>query len=116
MDIKIIKKPIQNSELLEIAKKGFGDVVKVVVDIEQEILALGGELHADEEVVLIEQEESTRENTWGINIYPEKLGDDAVEFDSMINIKPHLNNRSREIESSEIKEKIRKIIKKLIVV
>ncbi len=47
MSIKVIQKPITRKELAEIAKEEFGDVVKEVVDIEQEIMALGGEMHAE---------------------------------------------------------------------
>ena len=72
MTSKVVKNPIKKSELLEIANEGFGDLVKAVVDVKREIMAIGGELHADEEVLLTEQEGSKRENTWGINIYPEK--------------------------------------------
>jgi hypothetical protein len=115
MDIKIVKKPIKKSELLEIAKGEFGDVVKAVCDVEQEIMALGGELHSDEEVILSEREKSKRENTWGINIYPEKSEKEWIEFDSMVNLKPSLGNRSRDVESEDTKEKIRKIVRKLII-
>ena len=115
MEIKIIKEKINKIELADIAKEQFGDMVKAVVDIEQEIMAVGGELHADEEVVLMEQEKSKRENTWGINLYPEKSAEDWIEFDSMINIKPHFGNYSRGIEEIEIKEKIRSVVKKLVV-
>jgi len=94
------------------AKERFGDLVKAVVDIEQEIMAVGGEMHADEEAVLMEKEKSKRENTWGINIYPEK--EESIEFDSVINLKPSFGNRSRNVENQEIKNKIREIIDKLI--
>ena len=114
MEIKIIKEPINKKELIDIAKEQFGDLVKLVVDVEQEIMAVGGELHADMEVVLMEQEKSKRENTWGINIYPEKSQEEWIEFDSMINIKPFLNNRSRNIKSLAIKEKIINIVKKYV--
>ncbi|MEK7546786.1 MAG: DUF5674 family protein [Patescibacteria group bacterium] len=126
MDIRIIKteKPIEISELLRMANEGFGDLVKAAVDIAQEIMAIGGELHADEEAILMEQENSKRENTWGINIYPKKppalrsLGegreDERIEFDSMINLKPAFGNRSRNVESDAVKEKIRQVVKKLI--
>jgi len=114
MAIKIVKSPIKKSELLEIASEEFGDIVKAVVDVEQEIMAIGGELHADEEVLLIEGG-SKRENTWGITIYPEKSEEEWLEFDSMINLKPIFGNRSRDIENPQIKEKIKKIVKKLIV-
>jgi len=116
MTIKVVKNPIRKSELLEIANEGFGDLVKAVVDVKQEIMAIGGELHADEEILLTEQYDSQRENTWGINIYPEKSEKEWIEFDSLINLKPAFGNRSRDVENSEIKEKIRSIVKKLITI
>jgi len=114
MSIKIIKTTIKKSELLKIASEEFGDVIKAVIDVKQEIMAIGGELHSDEEVLLIEQENSKRENTWGINIYPKRSGRAFIEFDSMINLKPVFGNRSRDVESAQIKKKIKAIIKKLI--
>ncbi len=114
MSIKIVKTPIKKTELLEIASEEFGDVVKAVVDIEQEIMAIGGELHSDEEILLVEQENSKRENTWGIDLYPKKSGQDFIEFDSLINLKPALGNRSREVDNPEIREKIKRIVQKLI--
>ena len=115
MEIKIVKDSITKSELSEIAKKGFGDLIKAVVDIEQRIMAVGGELHADEEVLLAEKENSKREDTWGINIYPEKTGDDRIEFDSMVNLKPAHGNSSRGVEDPAIREKIKNIVSTLIV-
>ena len=113
MDIEIINKPIDKKYLTEVAEKRFGDMVKVVVDIEQDIMAIGGELHADEEQVLLEQG-SKQENLWGINLYPEKTGNDFIEFDSMINIRPRQNNRSRGVLDKDIQKKIIKIVEKLI--
>ncbi len=114
MPIKIIKDSINRSQLRQIAKERFGDLIKAAVDVEQEIMALGGELHIDEEVALIEQEGAKNENVWGINIYPDKESEEFVEFDSMINIKPNLGNRTRGIEDTLIKEKIKNIVNKLI--
>ncbi|HXK32116.1 MAG TPA: DUF5674 family protein [Candidatus Paceibacterota bacterium] len=114
MEIKIIKDSISKKELTDIAKERFGDLVKAVVDIGQEIMALGGEMHADEEAILMEKEGSKREDTWGINIYPEKDRTEWIEFDSVINLKPSFNNRSRNVEDSEIQKKIKEIVSKLI--
>jgi len=114
MPIKIIKDSIELEELKKTAKEQFGDLVKIVVDVEQEIIAIGGGLHADEEIELAEKENSKRENTWGINIYPEKSGNEFIEFDSMINLKPAFGNRSRSVEKEVVREKIKKIIDKLI--
>jgi len=113
MEIKIVREPIDIEELRNIAKDQFGNLVKAVVDVEQGSMAIGGELHSDEEVLLSENG-SKRENMWGINIYPEKSNDDWIEFDSMINIKPQYNNRSRGVENTEIQEKIKTITSKLV--
>lgn len=113
-EIKVVKNSISRKELLDIAKQQFGDLVKAVVDVEQRIMAVGGEMHADEEVILMEQEGSKREHIWGINLYPEKSEEELVEFDSIINLKPSFGNRSRGVDNSEIKEKIRNIVEKLV--
>lgn len=114
MEIKIVKDSISRQELVKMASEEFGDIVKAVVDVEQEIMAIGGELHSDEEVLLTEKEGSRRENTWGINIYPKKSENEWIEFDSMINLKPSFGNRSRDVKNLETKEKIRNIVRKLI--
>lgn len=113
--IKIVKTPIKKSEILQMANEEFGDIVKAVVDVRQEIMAVGGELHSDEEVLLSEQKNSKREDTWGINLYPKKSENDWIEFDSMVNIKPHLGNRSRDVENTAIREQIKTIVKKLVI-
>lgn len=114
MEIKIIKDTITRAELAEIAKNQFGDLVKAVVDVGKKIMAIGGELHADGEVLLIEQEGSKREYTWGINLYPGKFGEDWVEFDSLINIKPQVGNRSRGVDNARIREKIKSVVRTLV--
>ena len=118
METKVIKKeqPTSKEELGRIAKDMFGYMVKAVVDVEQGIMAVGGQMHADGLTVLMEQENSTREHTWEINIYPEKLeGDDWLEFDSMVNLKPWLDNRTRGVENADLRKKIKEIILALIV-
>jgi len=113
MNIRVITEPITKAELAVIAKERFGDLVKCVVDIDKEIMAIGGELHADEEAVLLEQG-SAQNNLWGINLYPDIDGDDWIEFDSMINLRPSQNNRSRGVEDAGITEKIVTIVNQLV--
>ncbi len=115
MEIKIVKGSINKKELIDVAKGQFGDLVKAVVDVGQGIMAVGGEMHADEEVMLMEQESSKREHTWGINLYPEKSREELIEFDSIINIKPSYGNRSRDVENPKTREQIKIIVNKLIV-
>lgn len=112
-DIKIVIQPISLSELKQIAESRFGDLVKGVVDIEQKIMAIGGELHADEEARLLAQG-SRQQNLWGINLYPDKTFPELVEFDSMINIRPSQNNRSRNVEDENIRKVIFEIVNGLI--
>ena len=109
----IIENSITNEELKKIAKNIFVDMIKAVVDIEKEIIAIDAELHSDLESNLLENG-SHQENLWGINFYPEMDGDDFLEFDSMINIRPSQNNRSRGVENEQIRNRIIKIIEKRI--
>ncbi len=113
MFIEVVESPISREKLASIATNQFGNLVKAVVDIERGIMAIGGELHADEEAILIERG-SSQENLWGINLYPANVGDDFVEFDSMVNIRPSQGNNSRNVEDSEIQEKIRIIVGQLV--
>lgn len=101
------------NELKEMAKNMFGDFVKAVVDIEKNILAVDAELHADEEGLLLENG-SKNENLWGINLYPDIQDDDWIEFDSMINLRPSQNNKTRGVENPEIRKKIIAIVNKLV--
>lgn len=113
MDIVLISNPITRAELKKIARQRFGDMVKGVVDVEKKILALGGDLHADEEAFLLDQG-SEQKNLWGINLYPDSQFPDMVEFDSMINIRPSQNNRSRLVEDKTIRDRILEIVKHLV--
>lgn len=111
--MQFIKDKINVQKLKDITEKQFGDMVKAVVDVEKGIMVIGGELHADEEAVLLEKG-SKQENLWGINLYIEVEGTDWIEFDSMINLRPSQNNCSRGVENLEIREKIVKIVNNLV--
>lgn len=113
-EMQIIKDSISKAELKRLAGGQFGNVIKAVVDIEQEIMAIGGELHVDMEVLLVENENSKREDTWGINLYPDETEEGFVEFDSMINLKPMHGNRTRNIEDEAIRKKIKEIVNRII--
>ena len=113
--MKIIKDKIEISELKEMAKKMHDNLVKAMVDVEKEIMAIDAGLHADLMEFLIEKENSEPKNVWGINIFPDKIGDDLIEFDSMMNIKPALGNRTRGVDDENTRKKITEITNKLIV-
>jgi len=107
--MKIVDGTISLDDLKIMAEGRFGNLVKAVVDVERKIMALDGELHADEEALLLENG-SRQENIWGINIYPELEGPDRIEFDSVINIRPSQGNRSRGVDDPEIREKIIEVV------
>ncbi|MCX7917125.1 MAG: DUF5674 family protein [bacterium] len=113
--MRIIEKgrKIKLSELKKMAERMMDNLVKVVVDTEKEIMVVGGELHSDEEALLLEKG-SKQENIWGINIYPNEKEEKFVEFDSIINIRPSFGNKSIMVEKEEIRWKIIKILKELI--
>lgn len=112
--MKIVKDKIKLSELEEMARKMFGNLVKGVIDIEQNIMAVDADMHVDQEQFLIEKG-SKQKNLWGINLYPEFFGhNDFVEFDSMINLRPAQDNRSRGVDDKKIRNQIIKIVNKLV--
>ena len=112
-EIILVDRIIKLDELKKIAAELYGDLVKAVVNVNQGIMAIGGEMHADEEQFLLEQG-SSQDDLWGINIYPEQPRDSWIEFDSMINIRPKQGNRSRGIENEALQNKIKQIIDSLI--
>lgn len=112
--MQLIKERITIQELETVAQNQFGDLVKAVVDIEKKTMAVGGELHADGEALLLENG-SKQANLWGINLYPEFWGSkDFVEFDSMINVRPSQGNLSRGVEDREMQAKIKLVVKQLV--
>lgn len=113
LEIIIVRDTIGRAMLRDMAGLQFGDMVKAVVDVEAGIMAIGGELHSDEEAVLLDNG-SRQSNLWGINLYPEKPSDEWIEFDSMINVRPSGGNRSRFVESGEIREAVTRIVRRLV--
>ncbi len=97
--------------LCDLAVEGYGEMIKAVVDIGREVLAVGGELHADAEALLL-NDGSKQEDLWGINIYPEKNKENHIEYTSFINIRPRDGNRSLEIKDEGLRRKIRSIVDK----
>jgi hypothetical protein len=111
--MKIIDTTLSLEDLRTMARNRFGNLVKAVVDVEREIMAVDGELHSDEEALLLENG-SLQRNLWGINIYPELEEKDWIEFDSIINIRPSQGNRSRGVDDPALKEKVIKIVLNLV--
>jgi hypothetical protein len=113
-DVEVVRDGVSLEHLAAMAEDGFGDLVKAVVDVRIGIIAIGGGLHADEEAVLLDLG-SAQVDLWGINLYPEQHGtEDWIEFDSMINVRPKQNNRSRSVEDAETRRQIVDIVGRLV--
>jgi len=110
--MRILEREIHKSDL-ESSENILGGMVKAVADVERELLAIDAEMHADLEQLLLENG-SNQDDLWGINLWLDEEGDDFIEFDSMINIRPRQGNRSRDVENPETREKIRKVVAKWI--
>jgi len=114
MKVQIMREKISKAELARIAKEGFGNMVKVDVDVKREILAIGGEWHSEGDELLSQTEGYSRENVWGVNFYPWNSPEKRIVYTSLINIKPNFGYRTMEIQEKEIREKIHKVIEKLL--
>ena len=112
--MEIIDKSVSRQYVSAMQDNFFGDMVKGVVDVEKGLLALDAELHADLERLLLDNG-SEQFDLWGINLYPELEGDDFIEFDSMIIIRPFQDNPSRDVLNPEIRERIKGVVNKMIV-
>ena len=106
LGIVVLGERIDPDTLRRLVTSGFGDMVKFVVDIQRGVIAVGGELHADAEQILLDAG-SHHEDLWGANYYPGRGRTECVEFTSLINISPARGNRGMEIKNHEIRERVR---------
>lgn len=104
----VVERRIEPAILRYLVEHHFEDMVKYVVDVERGIAAVGGELHADEEALLLERG-SRQEDLWGANYYPGRGRVDCIEFTSLINIRPARGNRGMTVEDPLVRERIREL-------
>ena len=112
--MEILTRKINRNELNSLDSGYFDDMIKAVVDIEKEIIAVDAELHADLEGLLID-EGSAPADLWGINFLTDEAEiEEFIEFDSLINIRPKQDNRSRYVEDENVRNKILEVVEKWI--
>ena len=109
MGIEIIRQSISREQLNDIAREYYEELIKGVVDIKREVVALGGEMHADSEEVLL-KDGSKQSDLWGFNILLDKNKEECLMYESFINIRPRNNNKSLEVEDLKIREQMKQII------
>lgn len=111
--MKVVEQ-ISIAELLEMAEKMYGSLVKADVDISKNIVIVDMGMHADGEAYLLENG-SKQQDLWGINLHPADYGtDDFIEFDSMINIRPRQGNASKDVLDPNIRKQITGLIHKVV--
>jgi uncharacterized protein DUF5674 len=112
--MQIVKEKISIDELKKMSEKMFGRLVKAVVDIEQEIMVVDVSLHGEGESLLLDNG-SAQDNVWAISIFPSELpNENWIEFDSIMNIRPFIGNKTRGIENEQLRKKIVIIVNKLV--
>jgi hypothetical protein len=109
MKIHIIRQRATEKEIKEMLEE-LETYIKLAVDVERNILAGGGEYHADCEEVLLE-DGSRQENIWGADWYSESR---TVGFGALINIRPQQDNRGMEIENPKLRERIETVVRTLL--
>jgi len=109
MRIHIIRQRATKKEIREMREE-LETYIKLAVDVERDILAGGGEYHADCEEALLE-DGSRQEDIWGADWYPESK---TVGFVALINIRPQQNNRGMEIENPALRTKVETVIRRLL--
>ena len=105
--------PVSMDELRRLAAARFGDLVKAVVDMKRNVMLLDADLHADQEAELL-SEGAAQKDLWGINLYPDQPGDDWLEFDSMINLRPSFGNRSRGVDDPSTRAAFADLVARLV--
>lgn len=108
--IIVISKKATSEQIKKMAED-FDGYIKVVVDVEAEILAGGGERHVDLEQRLL-KEGSRQADLWGGGL---DLETKEIDYNSIINLRPNQDNPSRDILSTEIRQKFDKIVKELLI-
>ncbi len=103
--ILVLARRIERAELIRLARL-FGDMIKYVADVERGVIAIGGELHADAEQLLLEAG-SRQGDLWGANYYPGRGRDGCIEFTSLINIRPSQGHPGMEVRDAAMRERIR---------
>jgi len=103
---ELFTKPLDRATLERLAHESFDDMVKFVIDIDRNVICVGGGLHADEESILLE-EGSDQVNLWGANYYLFDRDESRFEYTSMINVRPSDGNTAQEVQTESIRNKIR---------
>lgn len=111
--VVVVESRIERSDLGRLVRAYFGDMVKLVIDVRREVVAVGGELHADAEQLMLEQG-SRQADLWGANYYPGRGAEGCLEYTALINIRPSQGNPSMEVQDAKTRELMRALVGRLV--
>ncbi len=103
MSIVVLKNKLTKEDVF-LAREDYETYIKITIDLEQEIVAIGGQYHADAQNVLI-KDHGSKKNIWGGGY---SILRHVFETNALINIQPD-KNPSMEIMDQEIRDKFLKI-------
>ena len=109
MAIVIVEEKPTKEDIVK-ARKEFPQYIKITADLEQEIIAIGGEYHADAEKILVEKYNSQRSNIWGGGY---NITLDIFEVNAIINLHPGIND-STDILDPDIRNRFLELVKKVL--
>lgn len=107
--VHLLRQKATRAQLAEMLET-LGGYIKLAVNIEQEIGAGGGALHADCEAVLLEAG-SRQADIWGADWIPLSQ---EVRYEALINIRPSQNNPSMTILDAAIQARVKKVVEALL--
>ena len=107
--IHILHGKAMNEQVVDMLKE-YESMIKIVVDIRRHILSGGGEMHSDCESALLE-DGSEQDDLWGANWYP---AEQEIVFESLINIRPRLGNRSILIQNEDLRRQVESVTRDLL--
>jgi hypothetical protein len=113
MRILILDKKMPAAELVVLAAEGYGDFIKAVADISRGVIAIGGEMHADAEAMLLE-DGSIQDALWGFNVLPGMPSGQRIEYTSLINIRPKQGNPSTTVADAGVRSQIDQLVERFI--
>jgi hypothetical protein len=107
--IHLLKEKAISLQLQEMLER-YENMIKIVVDIRRRVLSGGGEMHADCESILLD-DGSEQDDLWGANWYP---NEQRIEFESLINIRPRLGNRSILIQDENLRRQVESVTREIL--
>lgn len=109
--IIVIAKPLPLGTVQDVATRGYGEMVKAVVDLKQNTVALGGEMHTHI-AALMQHDGSAASDLWGVRLYPGRPQPEWIEFTSQINLRP--DNPTMEITDKKVRAQVSSLLARLI--